>query len=229
MSLSMIESFKMIEGTPTQRLVGYMLADAHNDKTGRCDLSVASLVRLTSLCERAVQKSILELECNGNLTRIFRRGTSTQYNLHPRTTCTPALNAPPHVVHPPGACSAPPPPHHVHPTPAPRAPNPEGTGILTGSEPAKKPATKKPKAPKMTDEEWMSSLKSSPEYSGINIDSEFRRASEWVSKKPDRKMSRRFFENWLDRCEKPLTIKPKPKPPESCLGPSSFPKGHSYL
>jgi hypothetical protein len=75
----------------------------------------------------------------------------------------------------------------------------------------------------------MDSLKASPDYAGINIEAEFRRAADWISKKPDRKMSRRFFTNWLDRCEKPLTIKPKQKPPESCLGPSSFPKGHNYL
>jgi uncharacterized protein YdaU (DUF1376 family) len=89
---------------------------------------------------------------------------------------------------------------------------------------------KKPKAPKLSDDEWMASLKSNPEHEGKNIDAEFRRASEWVSKQPDRKMSRRFFENWLERCEKPLTIKPKPKPPESCLGHSGpWPKGHSFL
>jgi uncharacterized protein YdaU (DUF1376 family) len=98
-------------------------------------------------------------------------------------------------------------------------------GISTNQEPVTsnhKPVTKKekkPKAPPMTDEEWIASLKSSPEYSGINIDSEFRRASDWISKNPDRKMSRSFFTNWLDRCEKPLTIKPKPQPfrPQSCL------------
>jgi hypothetical protein len=49
----------------------------------------------------------------------------------------------------------------VHPTPAPHAPKPEGTGNGTVSEPAKKPA-KKPKAQKLTDEEWMASLKTNP-------------------------------------------------------------------
>jgi uncharacterized protein YdaU (DUF1376 family) len=89
---------------------------------------------------------------------------------------------------------------------------------------------KKPKAPKLSDDEWMASLKTNPDHEGKSIESEFRRASEWVSKNPDRKMSRRFFENWLDRCEKPLTIKPKPKPPESCLGHTGpWPKGHSFL
>jgi hypothetical protein len=31
MSHAMTERFKTIEGTPTQRFVGYMLADAYND------------------------------------------------------------------------------------------------------------------------------------------------------------------------------------------------------
>ena len=224
MSHAMTERFKSIEGTPPQRLVGYMLADAHNDKTGRCDLSIGSLVKLTSLCERAVQKSILELERNGHLTRIFRQGTSTQYQLHPRTRCTPAPGAPPHHMHPTPAPGAPPPPHHMHPTPAPGAPKPERTGNRTVSEPAKK----KPKVPKIPDDEWMASLKANPEYSGINIDSEFRRASEWIAKNPGRQLSRPFFTNWLSKCEKPLTIKPKPVQ-TSCLGPMFLPKGHSCL
>jgi hypothetical protein len=90
---------------------------------------------------------------------------------------------------------------------------------------------KKPKAQKLSDDEWMASLKTNPEYSGINIDSEFRRAHEWIAKQPDRKMSRPFFTKWLERCEKPLTIKPKPPAHVygSSLGPTSFPKGHSYL
>lgn len=67
------------------------------------------------------------------------------------------------------------------------------------------------------DDEWMSELKTNPAYNGINIDAEFRRATEWVSKKPDRKMTRRFFQNWLSKCEKPLTIKPKINQPQSCL------------
>lgn len=217
MSHPMTERFKTIEGTPTQRFVGYMLADAHNDNTGRCDLSVASLVRLTSLSERTVQDAIKSLECNGHLTRIFRQGTSTQYNLHPRSCCTPAVAAPPQLSQGGGATAAPPPPQLSHPTPAAAAPKPEGTVIITVSEPQKKSAKRKPKDPPMTDEQWMSELKTNPDFTGINIDAEFRRAAEWVSKKLDRKMTRRFFMNWLSKCEKPLTIKPKTTQPQSCL------------
>lgn len=85
-----------------------------------------------------------------------------------------------------------------------------------------KPVTtnkKSKRTPPMTDEEWMTSLKTNPDHEGKNIDAEFRRASEWVSKQPDRKMTRQFFNNWINRCEKPLAIKPAVKPfrPQSCL------------
>ena len=127
MSHAMTEAFKTIEGTPTQRLVGYMLADAHNDKTGRCDLSIGSLIRLTSLGERTIQDAIKALECNGILTRIFRQGTSTQYDLHPRSSRTPAAAAPARDLREGGANAAPPPP------PQPLLP----LALLDGGEPAR--------------------------------------------------------------------------------------------
>lgn len=74
-----------------------------------------------------------------------------------------------------------------------------------------------PKAPKITDEEWMASLKANPDYKGINIDAEYRRAADWIAKNPGRQLSRPFFTNWLSKCEKPLTIKL----------PSQFPRGQS--
>lgn len=129
MSFAMTERFKWIEGTPPQRLVGYMLADAYNDSTGRCDLSIASLIRLTSLAERTIQDAIKALECNGHLTRVYRTGTSTQYNLHPRDSRTPAT-------------AAPLPPQEMHLTPAGDAPKPEGTINITIVSPPKSEARK---------------------------------------------------------------------------------------
>lgn len=134
MSFSMTGAFKEIQATPVQRLVAYMLADAHNHQTGRCDLSVASLVRLTSLSERAVRGALKELEKAGHITRVFRRGTSTQYSLHPRknSNSTPAAKASRSVG--PSAADAPTvrsscalPLQAVHLPPAPDAPKQEGT------------------------------------------------------------------------------------------------------
>jgi hypothetical protein len=153
MSVQMIQLFKSIEATPTQRLVAYMLADAHNEQTGRCDLSVSSLAALTSLGERTIQEALKSLESAGHLSRVFRTGTSTQYNLTPRSSRTPAGDAPPQQPHHGGANAAPPPPQQPHPTPAAAAPNPEGTVILTGNEPLLLEVVVQPK-PDRFDEFW---------------------------------------------------------------------------
>jgi uncharacterized protein YdaU (DUF1376 family) len=71
------------------------------------------------------------------------------------------------------------------------------------------------KAKKISDEEWMAQLKTNSDYSGINIAAEFQRAHQWCQKN-SRQNSRHFFQNWLGKCEKPLTIKPKSQP-QSCL------------
>lgn len=75
------------------------------------------------------------------------------------------------------------------------------------------PERGKLKDSEIPDEEWMASLKSLPEYSGINVASEFKRAADWILKNPPRQMTRRFFTNWLGKCEKPMTIKMPPQYP----------------
>lgn len=82
----MLEAFKTISASPTQRLVAYMLADSHNGETGRCDPSIARLMVVTSLSNRAVIDAILALEKSGHLTvsRVF--GTRSKYELHPKTS-----------------------------------------------------------------------------------------------------------------------------------------------
>ena len=111
--------------------------------------------------------------------------------------------------------------------------NGEGNGTATNQYPVsnnQEPITKikKAKEPKITDEEWMASLKANSDYHGINIDTEYRRAAEWIAKNPGRQLSRPFFINWLSKAEKPLAIKPKPAQ-TSCLGPMFLTKGHSCL
>lgn len=88
--------------------------------------------------------------------------------------------------------------------------------------PVSKKEEKKLKPSEIPDEEWMASLKSNPEYSGINIDAEFRRAHEWIVKKPGRQLSRPFFTNWLSKCEKPLTLKPVSRIPDYSKLPSAL-------
>ena len=51
----------------------------------------------------------------------------------------------------------------------------------------------------------LDALKKNPAYAHINIDSEFNKAKMWIAKTGGRKLTSRFFVNWLNRIEKPMT------------------------
>ena len=65
-------------------------------------------------------------------------------------------------------------------------------------------APKVPKPPKATDADWLASLKTSPAYTGIDIEREHSKAGVWCETKR-RVLSRAFFINWLNRADKPMT------------------------
>lgn len=222
----MIQAVKSLQTSPTQKLLLLVLADCHNEKTGQCNPSYRYLMEISGLSNKAVANNLKALRNSGSVTFDSRNGANTYYEL------TPERFNPVNLVHQFESESSEPrspvnlvtsepssqgPVNLVPSTSEPRSKSsergshkPERTGNRTGSEPLKKTANKT-KSPKTTDEDWLALLKSSSEYAGINIDFEFRRASEWISKKSGRQMTRRFFTNWLDRCEKPLAIKPKPQ------------------
>lgn len=132
MSVRMIQAFKAIQASPTQRLVAYMLADAHNEHTERCDPSIATLIDLTGLSNRAVSTAIIALQKAGHLTVSRIQGARSRYRLHPRSTFTSEAAAPPQEVHGTPAAASLPPPQEVHDTPAAGSHEPERTGSLTG-------------------------------------------------------------------------------------------------
>lgn len=70
----------------------------------------------------------------------------------------------------------------------------------------------------ISDEEWMAELKANPAHSGVNVDLEYSKACEWCTKNRTT-LSRRRFENWINRAvsEKPITIVAK-KPTPSVTG-----------
>ena len=70
----------------------------------------------------------------------------------------------------------------------------------------------------ISDEEWMASLKTNPKNQGINVDMEYSKACQWCSKN-NTSLSRRRFENWLERAnkDKPIAIVAK-KPMPSVTG-----------
>lgn len=50
----------------------------------------------------------------------------------------------------------------------------------------------------------LQALKANPIYSHIDIDAELARAKQWIARTGGRKLTSRFFVNWLNRIEKPL-------------------------
>lgn len=57
----------------------------------------------------------------------------------------------------------------------------------------------------ITDQEFLKNLKINPLYKHINIDHEFKKMEEWLRKHPERRKTRRFITNWLNKIEKPIT------------------------
>lgn len=98
----------------TDKLVLLALADWSND-VGACWPSIRQLREKCGLSERAVQLVIKRLEKAGHLKRDVKVGKGVNYTVTPRTTCTPADDAPP---------------HEMPETPAPRAPNTSRTTKL---------------------------------------------------------------------------------------------------
>jgi len=56
-----------------------------------------------------------------------------------------------------------------------------------------------------TDDEWLKELSASDAYKGIDVRREFSKAQNWASVR-NRKVSRRFFVNWLNKAESPMAI-----------------------
>lgn len=94
-----------LEIPATQKIVLISLADQAND-SGVCWPALSTLMRRTGLSERAIQNAFKWLEQCGVLSIKRATGKSNMFTIsptgftaNPRTTCTPAADAPPHHVH----------------------------------------------------------------------------------------------------------------------------------
>lgn len=63
----------------------------------------------------------------------------------------------------------------------------------------KKAVVKKPKKAKLTDDEFIVSLKNNTAYRHINVEIELGKMDAWLLTKPNRKKTRPFVVNWLNR------------------------------
>lgn len=73
---------------------------------------------------------------------------------------------------------------------------PNGTGV----------ALRAPVTMKLSDQEFVLSLKTNPAYSFIDIDKEMGKVDAWLIANPGRKKTRKFFVNWLNRIEAPMSL-----------------------
>ena len=63
---------------------------------------------------------------------------------------------------------------------------------------------KKQTVPPLTDEQWIDTLATNPTYTGIDIHHQWGKARTWCETN-HKTLSRRFFVNWLNRAERPMT------------------------
>ncbi len=123
----------------TQKMVLLALADSANDN-GACWPAMhkrqkpsgewtLGLCDKSGLSERAVQSAIKWLVSEGHLTRTEKPGKGVDYIVHPRTTRTPAADAPP---------------QETRDTPAAGAGKPSGTTISEKDKPSREARARKP-------------------------------------------------------------------------------------
>lgn len=94
MSIKLMSLVWELDLPPGEKLVLLALADQANDAGVQCWPSVATIAKRSGQGERTVRRALADLEKLGHLTRNHRDGNSTQYEVHPCHSGTPAKKAP---------------------------------------------------------------------------------------------------------------------------------------
>jgi hypothetical protein len=197
----------------TDLLVMLVLANHENGVTRRCNPSVPRVAQQCRLSERAVYMALARLEKGGHLSHIPGRGlnNSNHYSLHPKPEQgSPFEEAKPEPGSPQNLNGVQSKPEPGSLKPERGSPKQERNRKRTGMQKAnagRKPPESKPK---IGDDEWFSSLRSDMQNQGVNIDAEYAKAAAWCKQK-SRICSRRFFETWLKKADRPIAITTKPK------------------
>jgi hypothetical protein len=83
MSLSMIESVKKLKTSPAQKLILFILADCHNEKTGQCNPSYRYLMEISGFSNKAIANNLKALKDSGALFYDSKNGANSHYWLAP--------------------------------------------------------------------------------------------------------------------------------------------------
>lgn len=67
------------------------------------------------------------------------------------------------------------------------------------------------KSKRLSDDEFLQSIKDNPAFKGIDIDRELLKMDAWLITKPGRKKTRAFIVNWLNKIDQPLSHEQTPK------------------
>lgn len=81
------------------------------------------------------------------------------------------------------------------------------TAVTEGKSGGEQKGNKSKKKAQLTDQEWITTLKASPAYEGIEIDREYAKMIHWCETK-GKKPSRARFVNWLNKAEVPMRAAP---------------------
>ena len=94
MSIKLMSVVWELDLPPGEKLVLLALADQANDEGTHCWPSVATIAKRSGQNERTVRRALRNLETKGHLTCNERRGTSTNYVVHPGHHAPQTINEP---------------------------------------------------------------------------------------------------------------------------------------
>jgi hypothetical protein len=78
------------------------------------------------------------------------------------------------------------------------------TDTDTNTKDSRSRAKKKTRSTRLSEAEWLATIKANKAYSHIDIDAELDKMDAWLSTRPSRQKTRRFVVNWLNKIDKPM-------------------------
>jgi hypothetical protein len=79
----MIEAVKRLKTSPAQKLIMFILADCHNEKTGQCNPSYRYLMEISGFSNKAIANNLKALKESGALFYDSKNGANSHYLITP--------------------------------------------------------------------------------------------------------------------------------------------------